>query len=107
YQEYLAVRSREAISAKEAVGAARVENRATTGRAVQAAQKEARRQTQALKTLENRIAELEALQSQHERELQQASEWGLVDDVRRLAEAHAAGQAELETLLQEWVALEQ
>ncbi len=107
YQEYLAARGREAIREKEAAGVARVESRATTGRAVQAAQKEARRQSQTIKALEARIAELEALQSQHERELQQASEWGLVDDVRRLAEAHAAGQTELDGLLQQWVTLEQ
>jgi ATP-binding cassette, subfamily F, member 3 len=107
YQEYLAMQAREAAGIKEAATAARVETKAAGSRAVQATQKETRRQTQTLKALETRIAELEALQSRHEQELQQASEWGLVDDVRRLAAAHAAGQVELDALLQKWVALEQ
>ena len=106
YQEYLAIRDKETLAAKEAAAAKRAATKKQSNRnGSQLSKNEQRRRAEALSLLENQIAETEEKLSDIMLNLQKATEAQTFDKIQNLSSAYAETEAALEELMAQWETL--
>jgi ATP-binding cassette, subfamily F, member 3 len=98
YQEYLAAR----VTARQQAKDQPKPSKAMPAHTPNTSTAQVRKQTQLVERVEQQIAQVESALARIERALTKASEQGDKDKIQQLSREHAATQAELNQLLEQW-----
>ena len=106
YQEFLAIRAREAEAAKEEAATERAEQKeadkqSENGRTT-LSKNEQRRRAEALTNIENKIEKTEIELAQLTNDLQEATTAQSFDKIQQISQAYAATEEKLSALMEEW-----
>ena len=106
YQEFLAIRTREAEAAKEEAATERAEQKETQKQSENGrkplSKNEQRRRAEALTNIENQIEKTEIELEQLTNDLQEATTAQSFDKIQQISQAYAATEEKLSVLMEEW-----